>query len=57
MSYANRSEFLAEYRKLCEKHKCFIDTGFRQPLYVMEILYPVDRHFEKSLSKLEEDLG
>ena len=57
MSYAKKTEFLAEYRKLCERTKCFIDTGYGKPLYVMTIMYPVDSSFEKSFRKLEEDVG
>ncbi len=57
MSYAKRLEFLEGYRKLCEKTKCYVDTGYGHPLYVQSILYPVDRDFEKTMEKLEADIG
>ena len=57
MSYTDRSAFLPEYRKLCEKHQCYVDTGYGHPLYLMEILYPVDRQFESTMDKLELDVG
>lgn len=57
MSYSDKVSFLEEYRKLCEKHKCYVDTGYGHPLYVMTILYPVDHSFESTLEKLEADVG
>jgi len=57
MSYAKRLEFLEEYRALCERTKCYVDTGYGKPLYVQTILYPVDRDFEATMTKLEEDIG
>lgn len=56
MSHANRSSFLEELKKLCEEHRCYIETGFRQPLYIMEWQYPVDENYEKMVEKLEADL-
>lgn len=57
MSYIDRSEFLIEYKKLCEKHKCFIEVPTARKYYVMEFLYPVDEAFESTIEKLQEDLG
>jgi len=57
MSYAKRLEFLEGYRQLCEETKCYVDTGYGHPLYVMAILYPVDKAFEKTMEKLEIDIG
>jgi hypothetical protein len=57
MSYNDKVEFLEAYRKLCQKYKLYIDTGFRQPMYVMSIMYPVDDDFEKTMTKLWEDIG
>ena len=57
MGWTEKTTFLDEYRKLCEKHKCYVDTAYGKPLYVMSILYPVDDAFEKTLNKLAEDVG
>ena len=57
MAHEKRSEFLDRYRQLCEETKCYVDTGYGKPLYVMSILYPVDRSFERTMKKLEEDIG
>jgi len=57
MSYNNRVAFLDEYLKLCEKYKCYIDTEYAKRMYVMEFMYTVDEAFERTVKKLEADLG
>jgi len=57
MSYSERSEFLEKYLKLCRDCNYYIDTGFRQPLYIMKMEYPQDFSFEKTVERLQEDVG
>ncbi len=57
MTWAKRAEYVDKYRRLCEEYKLYIDTGYGKPLYVMEKLYPVDKAFETTMQKLNEDIG
>ena len=57
MTWDKRAEYLDRYRKLCEDYNLYVDTGYGKPLYVMEKLYPVDKAFEATIQKLEEDIG
>lgn len=57
MSYSKRSEFFDKYRKLCEEYRCYVDTGYAKPMYIMEFIHEVDEMYLKTLEKLENDLG
>ena len=56
MSYNKRFLFLDDYRKLCEKHKCYIDIPYGKTMYIMEFQHKIDYNFENTLKKLEGDL-
>ncbi len=56
-TWTERAEFVDNYRKMCEKYKLYIDTGYGHPLYVMEKLYADDNSFEATMTKLNEDIG
>lgn len=57
MGFKNKLTFLDAYEKLCKEHGVYIDIPYGKTMYLMEILGPVDKSFEKTIEKLEADLG